>query len=238
LGQKQYPSTSVRYWAAVRAEVFQCSFLFISSSSVFQPACRQAGWAAVPGGRISNSPTSQSPIVIRHFSGYPKKFNQKNMLKLYKKIDDQLFYWETWDKDSKTGIIHWGVVGEKGESKEIKSGLFSSFRKPIQKEIELKINEGYTEFDDDENVYLEIEYVIDGFGTEADLDKRHRLESKMDEVLGWTGLGNTDGGSIGSGTMEVGCVVVDFEIAKNVIEKSLKGTEFENYSRIFNVDEE
>jgi hypothetical protein len=60
----------------------------------------------------------------------------------------------------------------------------------------------------------------------------------MDEVLGWTGLGNTDGGSIGSGTMEVGCVVVDFEIAKNVIEKSLKGTEFENYSRIFNMNEE
>jgi hypothetical protein len=36
LGQKQYPSAAVRYWAAVRAEVFQCSFLFLSSSSVFQ----------------------------------------------------------------------------------------------------------------------------------------------------------------------------------------------------------
>jgi hypothetical protein len=36
LGQKQYPSALVRYWASVRAEVFQCSFLFLSSSSVFQ----------------------------------------------------------------------------------------------------------------------------------------------------------------------------------------------------------
>jgi hypothetical protein len=36
LGQKQYPSALVCYWAAVRAEVFQCSFLFLSSSSVFQ----------------------------------------------------------------------------------------------------------------------------------------------------------------------------------------------------------
>jgi hypothetical protein len=36
LGQKQYPSAAVRYWASVRAEVFQCSFLFLSSSSVFQ----------------------------------------------------------------------------------------------------------------------------------------------------------------------------------------------------------
>jgi hypothetical protein len=36
LGQKQYPSALVRYWASVRAEVFQCSFLFLSSSSVLQ----------------------------------------------------------------------------------------------------------------------------------------------------------------------------------------------------------
>jgi hypothetical protein len=36
LGQKQNPSALVRYWASVRAEVFQCSFLFLSSSSVFQ----------------------------------------------------------------------------------------------------------------------------------------------------------------------------------------------------------
>jgi hypothetical protein len=36
LGQKQYPSALVRYWASVRAEVFQCSFLFLSSSLVFQ----------------------------------------------------------------------------------------------------------------------------------------------------------------------------------------------------------
>ena len=36
LGQKQYSSALVRYLAAVRAEVFQCSFLFLSSSSVFQ----------------------------------------------------------------------------------------------------------------------------------------------------------------------------------------------------------
>jgi hypothetical protein len=36
LGQKQYPSAFVRYLASARAEVFQCSFLFLSSLSVFQ----------------------------------------------------------------------------------------------------------------------------------------------------------------------------------------------------------
>jgi predicted DNA-binding WGR domain protein len=161
-----------------------------------------------------------------------------NMLKLYKLIDNKLHCWETWDKDDKTAIIHWGIVGHRGQDKEVKSGLFSNFRKTVQKEIDEKLKEGYAEFDDDNVTFLEIEYVIDGFGTEQDLDKRHKLEERMDEVLGWTGLGHTDGGSIGSGTMEVGCVVVDFDIAKKVIEENLKDTEFANYSRIFKMNDE
>ncbi len=164
--------------------------------------------------------------------------NSNSMLKLYKLIDNQLHYWETWDKDEKTAIVHWGIVGQRGQDKEVKSGLFSNFRKTVQKEIDEKLNEGYAEFDEDNYAFLEIEYKIDGFGTEQDLDKRHRLEEKMDEVLGWTGLGHTDGGSIGSGTMEVGCIVVDFEIAKKVIEEKLKNTEFGDYTRIFKMDNE
>ena len=160
-----------------------------------------------------------------------------NMLKLYKLIDNQLNYWETWDKDTKTAIVHWGVVGQRGQDKEIKGGLFLNFRKIVQKEIDEKLKEGYTEFDEDKVSFLEIEFKIDGFGTEQDLDKRHRLEERMDEVLGWTGLGNTDGGSSGSGTMEVGCVVVDFDIAKKVIEQDLKNTEFADYTRILKMNE-
>jgi predicted DNA-binding WGR domain protein len=164
--------------------------------------------------------------------------NSISMLKLYKLIDNQLHYWETWDKDEKTAIVHWGIVGQRGEDKEIKSGLFSNFRKTVQKEIDEKLKEGYAEFNEENHSFLEIEYKIEGFGTEQDLDKRHRLEEKMDEVLGWTGLGHTDGGSSGSGTMEVVCVVVDFDIAKKVIEEKLKNTEFADYTRIFRMENE
>jgi len=55
----------------------------------------------------------------------------------------------------------------------------------------------------------------------------------MNETLGWTGLGACDGGSIGSGSMEVCCFVVDFNAAKQVIEADLEGTEFGDYSRIY-----
>ncbi len=180
--------------------------------------------------------------------GQKKKTEQKEqiteeleplgMIKLYKNIDSKLHYWETWDKDTKTGIVHWGEIGSKGLNKEIKSGLFENYATKIRKEMEQKIKEEYSEFDNENYAFLEIEYKIDGFGTEEDLDKRHRLEGQMDEILGWTGLGHTDGGSIGSGTMEVGCMVVDFEVAKKVVEESLKNTEFENYTRIFNIGTE
>jgi hypothetical protein len=160
------------------------------------------------------------------------------MLKLYKQIDTKLHYWETWDKDEKTGIVHWGVVGQRGQDKEIKSGLFSNFRKEIQKEVDKKIAEGYDEIDDDNLFTLLIEFQVDGMGTPEDVEKRTRLQNKMDEVLGWTGLGHCDGGSIGSGTMEVCCFVVDFDIAKEVIEAKLKDTEFGNYTRIFDENAE
>lgn len=74
-------------------------------------------------------------------------------------------------------------------------------------------------------------------GTAIDLKKRHALENKMNGILGWAGLGHCDGGSIGSGTMEVCCFVVDFPIAKRVIEEKLKETEFSDYSRIFDENE-
>ena len=77
------------------------------------------------------------------------------MLKLYKNIDNQLHFWETWDKDDKTGIIHWGIVGQQGQSKEVKSGLLSNFKKSIQKEIDEKIKKRYTEFNEDNFSFLE-----------------------------------------------------------------------------------
>lgn len=158
------------------------------------------------------------------------------MLKLYKYIDNELHYWETWDNDDKSAIIHWGIIGQRGQDKKIKSGFFSNHRKTVQKEIDEKIAEGYTELDENNIIYLEIEYKIGDMITNQDLDKRHKLEDRLNELLGWMGLGHVDGGSIGSGAMETGCIVVDFDIAKRVIENDLKNTEFADYSRIYRME--
>jgi hypothetical protein len=73
-------------------------------------------------------------------------------------------------------------------------------------------------------------------GSEEDLNKHHQLEDRMNETLGWTGLGACDGGSIGSGTMEICNFVVDFDVAKKVIIDDLVGTEFADYTRIYRED--
>lgn len=75
-------------------------------------------------------------------------------------------------------------------------------------------------------------------GTPGDVDKLDQLEYQLNEILGWAGLGKCDGNSIGSGTMGVCCFVVDFGIAKSVVERGLHGTPFADFSRIYDEDED
>jgi len=156
----------------------------------------------------------------------------KRMIKLYHKSDAGIQYWETWDHNG-VHTVHWGKLGERGQSKELKRFFFRSPMKEVQAQIEEKKAAGYQEIPAEEHHVLLVEYVVQGMGTTADLDKRHRLEERMSETLGWTGLGHCDGGSIGSGTMEVCCYVVDFDTSAKVIEADLRGTEFADYTRVY-----
>ncbi|PLX99024.1 MAG: hypothetical protein C0623_10630 [Desulfuromonas sp.] len=155
------------------------------------------------------------------------------MLKLYRFSETKKEYWETWENNDGSHTVHWGELGTTGEQKTVKKSLIKSPTKIIQKEVDNLIGQGFAPIDIDDHRILLIEYLIEGMGSESDLNKRHQLQDRMDEVLGWSGLGHCDGGSIGSGTMEVCNFVVDFEVAKSVIEKDLKDTEFSNYSRIY-----
>jgi hypothetical protein len=80
---------------------------------------------------------------------------------------------------------------------------------------------------------LVIEYPIEGFGDKSDLQFRHAAEEFLDQLVGWLGLGHCDGGSSGSNSMEVFCIVVDFEIAKEAFQQELQGSRFANFSRIY-----
>jgi len=99
------------------------------------------------------------------------------MLKLYKLDTTPKVYWETWDNEDGSYTIHWGNLGEKGETKTVKSSLIKSASKTMKLESEERIKDGFQPFDDLE--ILLIEYEVDGFGTPEDLDKRHELEERI-----------------------------------------------------------
>lgn len=154
------------------------------------------------------------------------------MTTLYKKIDGVLHYWETWENaDANEAYVHYGKIGEEGITETFDTSENTEYVNQIQKMMDNL--DGYGEISDDDFQILLIEYLVDGFGTKEDLQKRHALQDRMQEVTGWNGLGFCDGGSIGSGSMEVCCFVVDFETAKKVIAEDLKDTEYGDYSRIY-----
>lgn len=164
----------------------------------------------------------------------PEEFQEDvSMIKLYKKVEGQWHYHEAWVGGGEI-TEHWGVVGDRGSTREhsVTSGhAASAALREVLKDAYAK---GYEEVDLDDHAILLVEYSVDGVGTPDDLDKRHKLQDRLSETLGWTGLGHCDGGSIGSDTMEAACFVIDFPVAKAVLERDLKGTEFEDFTRIYN----
>ncbi|QDH70755.1 hypothetical protein [Marilutibacter alkalisoli] len=156
------------------------------------------------------------------------------MLKLYKQIDGKLHYNEAWAEPENEAIVeHWGVIGEKGETKNHPLAPDLDEDEQISLVLSSAAENGFAPFDDDDMRILLVEYAVEGMGTKADVKKRQDLEGVLNESLGWTGLGHCDGGSIGSGTMEACCYVVDFGIAKDVLIKDLAETRFGDYTRIY-----
>lgn len=167
--------------------------------------------------------------------GVSQPHHHTHMLKLYKNVAGSLHYHEAWVTD-RTIHEHWGVVGERGQTAEHTLPAVQAEEDAVLVVLRPAIESGFHPIELEDHVTLLIEYEIDGMGNPQDLRKRHALEDRMNETLGWTGLGACDGGSIGSGTMEVCCFVVDFEVARRVIESDLSGTEFAGFSRIVGED--
>ena len=158
------------------------------------------------------------------------------MIKLYKGTPGGVLYHEAWSADL-TITEHWGKLGESGSTRDHELTEADDSNDALEAVLAPAREAGFSELDDAELRLLLIEYPIHGMGSAADLSKRHALEDRMNELLGWVGLGQCEGGNIGYGTMEVCCLVVDFELARRVIEADLAGSTFADYSRIFIHDE-
>jgi len=149
------------------------------------------------------------------------------MIKLFKRDSKGLHYHEAWATAS--GIVeHWGTCPDRGTTKEHVNTSLEDVLSTARKN-------GFVELDLEKLEWLIVEYNIEEIDINTALAKRHALEERLAETLGWTGLGECDGGSIGSGTMEVACVVADFNLAKQLILEDMQDTPFNDFTRIYQV---
>ena len=182
-----------------------------------------------PGGAqaASKSPSVSPEVTVR------KTRSNIRVIKLYRKINRKWHYHEAW-VDGETIGEHWGKVGEVGNHARHKRDRKLSIEKNLMRVLETATSNGFAELEPDDWQSLRIEYKIDGMGEPRDLSKRQKLEKRLDDTLGKTGLGEVQGASIGSGTMEVCCSVVSFRLSKQIIQPNLTGTTFADYSKIVN----
>lgn len=158
------------------------------------------------------------------------------MIRLHKRGPDGSIthYHEVWVEPQNRRIIeHCGRLGEQGEAKPHRVWLLRSLEEQVEALLSPARDAGYVELGEADHVWLIVEYGPDGWGNADDLEKRHALEDRLNEILGWTGLGECDGISMGSTTLEAACRVVDFALARAVITDALEGSEYGDVSRIY-----
>lgn len=145
------------------------------------------------------------------------------MIKLYRTSDGLTEYWEAWFTATEV-TIHWGRLGEEGETRELpfEPGLHPS--DIIKREAKPARAAGFKSRKPGDLHSIVIQYKIEGHGTVTHHEQRVRVEELMNERLGWLGLGHCDGGDMGNGQMNVFCYVVDVAIAEKAIVSELRGS--------------
>jgi len=165
-------------------------------------------------------------IILKNY------FDQRNqiLLKLYKKDNGEVSYWETWNNDDKTAIVHWGLLGNYGEQRVVTTENVTTLKDSVNSLIAEKIKEGFLEISDDKQFTLAITFKLKTWGTSGDLERRENYRNFITEHLGWTGNGRCDDGDIGSGEMTLYADVVDPYLAvKTIPGDLLKNGVKENY---------
>jgi hypothetical protein len=128
---------------------------------------------------------------------------------------------------------HWGPIGESGELLSRTPNRKISEEEDLNAALADARANGFKEIPMSKHKVVLVEYKVEGMGDKKDLSKITRLFDVLQDILGDTGLGECDGHSIGSGTMEAACYVVDTDLAIAAISAGLKGTKFGDYTRIF-----
>lgn len=141
------------------------------------------------------------------------------MIKLIKEVDNDINYLEV-SINGETITVHNGVVGENGETEEIKLKFIENTDEVIGNFVEDKLNEGYELLDSEKLIGLYATYPYENHQLEEVLEKRQMIYDLMNDCLGRTGNGYCDQGGIGMGNVDVFNYVIDVKKAlKTILEE-------------------
>lgn len=158
------------------------------------------------------------------------------MFRLFKRDEtgNVAAYHEVWVELKPRRIIeHWGMVGTRGDTDAHRIKFLRSLEKQIDDLLDPARALGFAELDTADYTTLVVEYQVSDAWHGDDVLKIREAEDALTEVLGWTGLGHCDGETITETTIDFTCQVLDVALATARIKEQMSGTEFANYSRIY-----
>jgi len=159
-----------------------------------------------------------------------------DMVKLYKKEGGRRLYREAWIAGDEI-VEHWGTCREHGRSSSRALRDGESAKQAFTDFTDRARELGYRLLPPSRQKMMVVQYPVEGFGGLDDLARRHAIEEHLNQMLGWNGLGHVDGGSMGMGTMDIACVVVDRRLAREIIVRSLVAKGYGKPLRIHAGDE-
>lgn len=158
------------------------------------------------------------------------------MFRLFKRDESGKIaaYHEVWVELKPRRIIeHWGMVGTRGETDAHRIKLLRSLEKQVDDLLDPARALGFTEIEPGDYQTLVVEYALSDAWRSDDVLKVREAEDALTEVLGWTGLGTCDGETVTETAIEFTCRVLDPDLATTRIAEQMAGTEFADYSRIY-----
>lgn len=148
--------------------------------------------------------------------------------KLYKRSPNEIEYREAWFSKGMV-VDHWGICGDRGRTQPHPVAN-TAMRQRWFEILRSRADElGFQPIPASKYATLIVQQPIAGHGTPEDLELRHRVEDYLHDLTGWLGLGHCDGGSIGSGSMEIFCHVVDFDIAHRAVTRELATSAYRTF---------
>ena len=143
------------------------------------------------------------------------------LLKLYRREKTKTLYWEAWP-DGEEIVIHFGELGDIGETTAVTLPEFEPPETAIQKHAEEARQAGFEELVEADMYEMIVQYPNKD---STDPTQIETAEDLINDCLGWTGLGHSDGIDDTGRTFNVYCYVVDPHVAARKLSEELQNNE-------------